>query len=138
MIIDEIRKANLQAMKERNINKKNIMSLVIARYTALKTDGSNREITDNDVISLLMKIKKELEEERDGYLKANREEQAKAISEQIENIEPFLPKMLSEEEIKNIISSLEDKSIPSVMKHFKANYAGQVDMSLVNKVLRGV
>ncbi len=138
MIIDEIRKANLQAMKERNINKKNIMSLVIARYTALKTDGSNREITDNDVISLLMKIKKELEEERDGYLKADREEQAKAISEQIENIEPFLPKMLSEEEIKNIISSLEDKSIPSVMKHFKANYAGQVDMSLVNKVLRGV
>ncbi len=138
MLIDEIKKANLQAMKERNQNKKNIMSLVISRYTALKTDGSGREITDNDVISLLMKIKKELEEERDGYIKANRPEQANVISEQIAGIEPFLPKMLSEEEIKNIIAALEDKSIPSVMKHFKANYAGQVDMSLVNKVARGV
>ncbi len=138
MLIDQIRKANLEAMKERNQNKKNIMSLVISRYTALKTDGSNKEINDADVVSLIMKIKKELEEERDGYLKANREEQAKNISEQISSIEPFLPKMLSEEEIKNIILSLDDKSIPSVMKHFKANYAGQVDMSLVNKIARGV
>ena len=42
-----------------------------------------------------------------------------------------------EEEIKNIIANMDDKSIPSVMKHFKANYAGKVDMSLVNKIARG-
>ena len=45
--------------------------------------------------------------------------------------------MMSEEEIKNIIAGMEDKSIPSVMKHFKANYAGKVDMGLVNKIARG-
>ena len=45
--------------------------------------------------------------------------------------------MLREEEIKHIIASMEDKSIPSVMKHFKANYAGKVDMSVVNKIARG-
>lgn len=138
MLIDQIKKANLEAMKERNQNKKNIMSLLIARYVALKTDGSNKEITDADVVSLIMKVKKELEEERDGYLKANREEQAKNIAEQMSAIEPFLPKMLSEGEIKEIIASLPDKSMPSVMKYFKANYAGQVDMSLVNKLARGV
>lgn len=138
MLIDQIKKANLEAMKERNQNKKNIMSLLIARYTALKTDGSNKEITDADIVSLIMKVKKELEEERDGYLKAGRKEQADNIVEQMKAIEPFLPKMLSEEEIKEIIASLPDKSIPNVMKHFKANYAGQVDMSLVNKLVRGV
>ncbi len=138
MLIDQIKKANLEAMKERNQNKKNIMSLLIARYVALKTDGSNKEITDADVVSLIMKVKKELEEERDGYLKANREEQAKNITEQMSAIEPFLPKMLSEGEINEIIASLPDKSIPSVMKYFKANYAGQADMSLVNKLARGV
>ena len=37
-----------------------------------------------------------------------------------------------------IINSLEDKSVPSVMKHFKMNYAGQVDMSLVNSILRSL
>ena len=38
--------------------------------------------------------------------------------------------------IKMNINAMEDKSIPSVMKHFKANYAGKVDMSLVNKIAR--
>ena len=45
--------------------------------------------------------------------------------------------MMSEDEIKEVIDSLEDKSIPFVMKYFKANYAGKVDMSLVNKIARG-
>ena len=39
--------------------------------------------------------------------------------------------------IDSIIDKLEDKSIPAVMKHFKANYAGQVDMSVVSKIARG-
>ena len=45
---------------------------------------------------------------------------------------------LSEDEIKNIIANMDDKSIPSVMKHFKANYAGKVDMGLVNQVARSL
>ena len=45
---------------------------------------------------------------------------------------------MSEEEIKNVILSLEDKSIPAVMKHFKTNYAGKCDMGLVNKVLKSL
>ena len=44
--------------------------------------------------------------------------------------------MLSEDEIRKIIASLEDKSMPSVMKHFKINYDGKVDMALVSKIAR--
>lgn len=138
MLIDQIKKENLLAMKERNQNKKNIMSLLIARYTAIITSGQNKEVTDADVVALVMKVKKELEEEKAGYEKANRPEQAANIAAQIAAIEPLLPKMLSEAEIKEIILSLEDRSIPSVMKHFKANYAGQVDMSLVSKLAKSV
>ena len=32
------------------------------------------------------------------------------------------------------ISKLEDKSIPSVMKHFKVNFAGKCDMRMVSKI----
>ena len=45
--------------------------------------------------------------------------------------------MMSEDEIRNIIANLEDKSMPSIMRHFKANFAGKVDMQLVNKIARG-
>ena len=46
--------------------------------------------------------------------------------------------MLTEKEITEIISNLEDKTIPFVMKYFKANYDGKVDMGLVNKVARSI
>ena len=39
---------------------------------------------------------------------------------------------------KEEIEKLEDKSIPVVMKYFKANFNGQVDMRLVQEVLRSL
>ena len=44
--------------------------------------------------------------------------------------------MLSEEEIYNIISSQTDKSIGNIMKYFKQNYAGKVEMSKVGEILK--
>ena len=49
-------------------------------------------------------------------------------------LEAYLPAKLTEEEIKEIINSLEDKSMPNIMKHFKLNYLGKCDMKLVNKL----
>ena len=49
-----------------------------------------------------------------------------------------MPKMLTDEEIKNIIAGLEDKSIPFVMKYFKQNYQGACDMKKVNEILKGM
>ena len=44
--------------------------------------------------------------------------------------------MLTEEEIRKEISTLDDKSLPNVMKHFKTNFQGKVDMGLVSKIAR--
>ena len=137
MLIDDIKKANLEAMKAHDANKRSAYSILIARYTELKTSGSGNEVTDADVIKLIQKLGKELDEEKDTYLKAGRAEQAQDIDAQKAALTPFLPKQMGEEKIKNIIASLDDKSLPNVMKHFKANYAGQVDMGLVSKIARG-
>ena len=90
------------------------------------------------MLAIIQKTLKELTDEKEGYLKVNNAERANAIARQEEILSAYLPKQLSEDEIRSIISSLEDKSVPSVMKHFKTNYAGQVDMSLVNSVLRSL
>ena len=44
--------------------------------------------------------------------------------------------MMEESEIRKIISEIPDKSIPTVMKYFKQNYSGKVDLSLVSKILK--
>ena len=140
MLIDEIKSANIEAMKARDNTSRAVLSIVLTKYklqeVELKSQG--KEIGDAELLSIIQKVIKELEDEKAGYLKVNNQERADNVSKQMEVISSYLPKQLSEEEIKKIIASLEDKSVPSVMKHFKMNYAGQVDMSLVNRVLRSL
>jgi len=124
MLIDEIRKANIQAMKAHDDDARSSLSIVISRYQELKTNGSGKEVTDVDVVKIVQKLLKELDEERDSYKAAGRVDQAAAIERQKKPIECFLPKMLSEEEIRKVYASLSDKAMPAVMKYFKEHYDG--------------
>ena len=140
MLIDTIKKENMIALKEKDQDKRAVLSVIINKYMVLgyEAKAKGKELTDLDLIQIINKTTKELEEEKAGYIQANRSESVSKIDYQIKAISSYLPKMMSEEEIKNIILSLEDKSIPSVMKHFKQNYAGKCDMGLVNKVIKSL
>ena len=139
MIIDEIKKDNVQAMKDKNTLARAIYGVVMNKVllAGIEAKKDGKELADTDVVQILQKTIKELTEEKENYIKAGNTNEAENIEKQKEILTKYLPKMLSEEEIRNIINAMEDKSIPSVMKHFKANYAGKVDMSLVNKIARG-
>jgi uncharacterized protein YqeY len=60
------------------------------------------------------------------------------IDAQLAVVQTFLPKLLSEDEVRAEIAKLTDQSLPSIMKHFKANFSGKVDMGLVNKVAKSL
>ena len=139
MLIDELSKANIEALKARDQVARAIYSVILSKYKALDIElrASGKEATDADLVKLITKTIKELDEEKESYEKAGRSEEVKNILTQKSLIEKYLPKLMSEEEIKKVIASLEDKSMPSVMKHFKMNYDGKVDMSLVSKIARG-
>ena len=138
MIIDEIKKDNVQAMKDKNTLARAIYGVVMNKVLLANIEAKkdNKELGDTDVVQILQKTIKELTEEKENYVKAGNMVEAENIEKQKEILTKYLPQMLSEDEIKEIIDGMEDKSIPSVMKHFKANYAGKVDMSLVNKIAR--
>ena len=136
MLIDEIKKGNIEAMKAHDQNARSVYSILLSRYMEKKTSGNEKEITDADVLAMIQKLGKELDEEKEGYLKVGRTEQASAIDAQKAALAKYLPKQLNENEIKTIILSLPDKSMPAIMKHFKVNYAGQCDMGLVSKIAR--
>ena len=140
MLIDTLKKENLLALKNKDENKRAVLSVIINKYMILGYEykANNKEIGDIELINIISKTLKELEEERKSFLEANRADKVSDLDKQIEIIKIYLPKMLTEEEIKNIILSLDDKSIPSVMKHFKLNYNGKCDMALVNKVLKSL
>lgn len=138
MLIDEIKKANVEAMKARDNTAKGIYSIIMNKYMLLSIEKKQKgeESTDVDLITIISKTLKELTEEKESYLKVNNLEKVNAIAHQEELISKYLPKMLTEEEIRKEISTLDDKSLPNVMKHFKTNFQGKVDMGLVSKIAR--
>lgn len=139
MLINELEQANIAALKARDQVTRAVLSVVINRYrmNAIELKSQGKEATDADLIKIISKVIKELDEEKEGNIKTGRLEEAKAIDQQKAVIEKYLPKMMNEDEIRAVIAKLEDKSMPFVMKYFKANYDGQVDMSLVSKIARG-
>lgn len=140
MIIEEIKKANVEAMKQRDVVSRSIYSVVLnkIKLEEIRKRESGQELTDADTVAILQKAIKELNEEKDNYLKAKNEVAAQDTAKQIEIISKFLPQMMSKEEIKDVILALPDKTIPFVMKHFKANYNGKCDMRLVQEVLKEI
>ena len=138
MLIDELKKENLRALKEKDQIKKGILSVVINKYMILSTDKNHLEskVTDEEVLKLISKTLKELNEEKEGYIKTNNLSRVSDIEHQIDVLQAFLPKMMEESEIRKIISEIPDKSVPTVIKYFKQNYSGKVDLSLVSKILK--
>lgn len=133
MLIDALRKANIEALKNRDKDRRAIYSVVINRYDLL---AKEKAANDGDLASIIAKVNKELDEEKEGYVKTNNAEGIRSIEVQKLALTPFLPKTLSEEEIKAEIMKLEDKSVKNVMLHFKTNFQGRVDMGKVNQILK--
>ena len=140
MILDAIKQANIEAIKTKDQTARALYSVLLnkIKLQEINKRQAGAELSDGDVAAILQKASKELCEERDNYIKAANPQMAEQIAKQISLIEQYLPKMLSKEEIKNIILSLPDKSIPVVMKHFKQNYQGACDMRLVGEVLKEI
>lgn len=140
MLIDEIKKANMQALKDKDKATRAALSTVINKYMLLNVENKvkGKETTDADVISILQKSVKELEEEKNMFVKAARQDKIDEMNIQINAVKKYLPEMMSEDEIRKIISGLEDKSVKSVMAYFKENYAGKVEMAKVSQVLRSL
>lgn len=140
MLIDEIKKANMEALKLKNKDARAALSVVINKFNiaSIEQKAQGKELGDNDLIAIISKVLKELKEEKEGYQRVNNIERVNGIEVQEKVLQGYLPKMMSEEEIKEVILKLDDRSIPSVMKHFKENYLGKVDMGLVSKIARSL
>lgn len=138
MIEEQIKKANIEAMKNKDAVARAFYSVLMNKIMLEKIARreSGKEVSDADISNIIQKVIKELSEEKENYIKVGNSVEVEKIERQLQIANTYLPKQLSKEEIKNIILSLDDKSIPTVMKHFKANFNGQVDMRLVQEVLK--
>ncbi len=140
-LLKQLRKDNMQAMKEHDTVKKAVLGMVISGI-ALGEKEKGVELSKADELTY---VQRELKQTRDA-LEQTPSDRADLIEEtkkKIEILESYLPKQLSEEEITEVIQKiLSEKGLEPtkkaqgpIMKEIMANYKGQVDGKLVNKVL---
>ena len=140
MIYQQLKDANIAALKNHDVNARSVLSVLLnkIKLAEIEKRTQNAPLTDADVVAVLQKTLKELAEEKEAFQKANRAENVLVLEAQIAFLSAYLPKMMTAEEIKAEILTLDDKSVPSVMKHFKANFAGKCDMREVQAVLKSL
>ena len=138
MILDEMKKANIQALKDKDALSRSVFSVFFNKVKLLEISKreSGESLTEAEVVATLQKMLKELEDEKNNYSKVNNTQSVMEVEKQMEILSAYLPKMMSEQEIYDIISAMEDKTIPAVMKKFKSEYAGKCDMRVVSEVLK--
>ena len=107
-----------------------------------KTSGSS-ELSESDEVKLLQKLVKQRKESVDIYMQQNRADLAKGEQEEIAVIEKFLPAMMNEEEVKNILKSIIQSSgaaspadIGKVMGMATKQLAGKADNKLVADLVK--
>lgn len=107
-----------------------------------KTSGG-AEMTEADEIKMLQKLVKQRKESVDIFAQQGREDLAKGEREEIAVIEMFLPKMMSEDEVraelKSIIASTGANSAADMGKVMGAatkHFAGKADNKMVSALVK--
>lgn len=136
----------LNDMKEAMRNKDEIRLRVLRSIkTAIgyfEVEGEKKEASDEDVQKLILKEIKKRQESIEAYKAAGREDLAKAEEEELKILEEYAPKMLSKEEIEQIVSAViaelnaTPKDFGKVMKEVMARVKGSADGKLVNEVVK--
>lgn len=104
MLYEEIKQKHIWAMKARDDILKSVYGNVLTKIAAAEKSGKYLlPLTDEIIISLIQKEIKELNETAQGFITAGRCEEVDNIEIQIENLEQYLPKMMTVEEVEELI-----------------------------------
>ncbi len=135
-----------EALKAKDKNTYPTLRLIVSAIKDAEIAGRSKgqkEIKDSDITSLLKKMIKQRNESCEVYEKAGRSELLESEKKEIEVINNFLPKQLSEGETKKICqdtikltgaSSMKDMG--KIMGVLKSQHAETLDFSKVSKILK--
>ena len=134
----------VQAMKEKNPSRVSALRSIKTAIMETKTAANGKKnLEDGDIIKIIQKLAKQREEAIAIYLQNNRSDLAESEKSELVVLNEFLPKMLSESEVEEIVAkTIADlgatsmKDMGKVMGFINKTYAGQVDGSMVSRIVK--
>lgn len=132
------------AMKTKNVNKKNAVQMVRTVILQIEKD-KGIEVSDEQILGIVAKEVKTRKDAIAEYEQANREDLIENANEEIKALEEYLPKQLTDEElvteVKKVIEKLNATSMKDmgpVMKEAKATIGAQADGKRINEVVKSL
>jgi uncharacterized protein YqeY len=116
------------AFKNKEMDKKNFLGLIKGEIQLQEARGI--ESIDKNVLVILKRLEKSLIQNGDENSK-----------KELEYLSPYMPKMMSEDEIRNIIINLKENgmnNLGQIMGEFNKSYKGKADNKLVSQVAKEI
>ena len=141
-LLEQITEDYKQAMKDHDEVKKLALNYLLAQIKNKKIE-LRTDLTDDDVISVIKKEIKSLNETLLFLEKANKAEDVAIETEKKQILEAYLPAMLSREQTEALINDVISKFWITdlktqrglLMKELMANHKSELDWSVVNDII---
>ncbi len=140
MLRQELNESLKKAMKAKDSCATSTIRLILAalkdRDIAARTQGSDEKLSDDQILEVLQKMVRQRKDSIEMYAKGGRQDLVDRESREIEIIEGFMPRPLSDAEsedaVQAVISELGASSIKEmgqVMGELKRRYPGRMDFA---------
>lgn len=131
-----------EAMKEKQILRKNVVQMIRAAILQVEKD-KQIELDENQVLEIIAKEAKKRKDSLADYEKSGRQDLIDQVNQEINIISEYLPKQLSKDEISEIVKEViketgatNIKDMGKVMKSAKEKIGPAADGKTINEVVR--
>jgi uncharacterized protein YqeY len=136
-----------QAMKDKAADRLSTLRLINAaikdRDIAARAEGNEQGVGDAELLAIMGKMVKQRRESARTYEEGSRLDLAEAELAEIEIIEEFLPRALTDEEVASAITAAMEevgaesiRDMGRVMGVLKGKYTGQMDFGAVGQMVK--
>lgn len=139
---EQVQKDFIEAMKARQEDRKNALSMLKAAIMRWETDGEKKEATDEAVLSVIQKEVKQRKDAAEGFRSGGKEDMALKEEAEMKVLMAYLPEQMGEDEVRAVVSeTLAAAGISTKADMGKAmglvmgKLKGKADGGVINKVV---
>lgn len=131
-----------EAMQNKDTLKKDTITMLRASILQVEKDGQ-KELSEDDMLAIVAKEVKKRKESIGEYEKAGREDIVNNLKREIEILEVYMPKQLSNEEIREIVKNAISETgaasvrdMGKVMQNVRTKTQARADGKLVSDIVK--
>ncbi len=138
---DHIKADLTSAMKSGDALKVSVLRMLTSALGYKRIDVQ-RELTIEDVVAVVQNEAKKRREAIESFAKAGREESVAKEKQELEILQVYMPKLMSEEEVRDevtkILSNQDIKDFGQTMKLISPMFKGRADGGVVAEIVRNI